>query len=342
MNIVVQVNSRTPGARLSKRTARAYTANADTAPRFWMIGVLWRMLATGIQTGNSMCLLDQTCSVGSGPARHAHPQEEGLYVLKGKVSFQAGGTSFAAGAGSLVTIPRHTEHSFVVEEEAILINFYFPAGFDLWLMGSAVPAKDNKLPPKDLAPPVLEVSKRLSDDYGGLPLTKERSTSANPDAPALPSVNSMKTAESFWFRGDRWSILAEGSSTGGSYSSFEVQLRKGTAYKPFLHDLTDIAYYVFEGDLTFSIDSETIKAGKGCFVFVPRGSLQDFEVISKTARFLCIHTEPGFERVVRTLGIPASESSLPPNSSERQASASRDFQTLFSDLGLREVEARKR
>ena len=147
------------GAALSKQTSRAYATQTETAPGFWMIGILWRMLATGIQTGTAMCLLDQSCPAGSGPTRHAHPQEEGLYVASGTVSFQAGGTSFKAQAGSFITVPRHTEHSFVVDEQAILINFYFPAGFDVWLMGSAVPAHRNELPPKDLAPPVYQLTK---------------------------------------------------------------------------------------------------------------------------------------------------------------------------------------
>ena len=185
---------------ISKRISRAHATHGDTAPNYWMIGVLWRMLVTGVQTGGSLCLLDQVCSSGSGPTRHAHPQEEGLYVASGKVSFQAGGMTMAAEAGAFVAVPRHTEHSFVVDEDAVLINFYFPAGFEMWLMGSAVPAQRNEPPPKSLPPPPMELTKKLSDDYGGLPLTKERSTSANPDALAVPRMASRQTAEKFWFQ----------------------------------------------------------------------------------------------------------------------------------------------
>jgi Cupin domain len=128
-----------------------------------MIGVLWHVLATSVQTGNAMCLLDQLCSKGSGPPRHTHPQEEGLYVASGKVTFNAGGVELVAGTGSLVTVPRHTEHSFIVDDEAILINFYFPAGFDLWLMGSALPAQRNELPPPEAPMPPYQLTRQLSD-----------------------------------------------------------------------------------------------------------------------------------------------------------------------------------
>ena len=129
MSEAITTGSRSGGAVLSKQTARAYMADVDTAPGFWMVGILWRMLATGVQTGNAMCLLNQSCGKGSGPARHAHPQEEGLYVARSKASFQAGGLKPKAEAGCLITIPRQTEHSFVLDEDSTLINFYFPAGF---------------------------------------------------------------------------------------------------------------------------------------------------------------------------------------------------------------------
>ena len=146
---------------ISEQTSRPYVTHAESAPAYWMIGVLWRVLATGVQTGNAMCLLDQFCSKSAGPARHTHPRDEGLYVASGAVTFNAGGSELVAGAGSLVTVPRHTEHSFMVDEEAVLINFYFPAGFDLWLMGSAVPAQRNELPPRSAPMAPYRLTKQL-------------------------------------------------------------------------------------------------------------------------------------------------------------------------------------
>ncbi len=323
---------------LSKRTSRAYAAETETAPGFWMIGILWRMLATGMQTGNSMCLLDQSCPVGSGPTQHAHDQEEGLYVAKGKVSFQAGGKAFEANAGCFVAVPRRTEHSFVVVDEAILINFYFPAGFDAWLMGSAVPAKSNELPPKDLAPPVYHLTKRLSDDYGGLPLTQKRSTSANPNAPALPAVTSPQTADNFSFGGGCWSVLADAGSTGGSYSLFEVEMSQGLAEQPHIHDHTDEAYYVFSGELDFLVDDRVLRLQKGSFVFVPRGSVHTFTVISNSARFLNIHTEPGYERVIRAFGKKIQGPTTPTKTGRQQKDPLSDgLLEIYADIGFRSI-----
>ncbi len=322
---------------ISKRTSRSYVTHADTAPGFWMIGVLWRVLATGVQTGNAMCLLDQFCSKGSGPTRHTHTQDEGLYVASGRVTFSAGGTELVALPGSFVTVPRHTEHSFVVDDDAILVNFYFPAGFDLWLMGSAVPAQRNELPPPDAPKPNWEQMKKLSDDYCGLPMTKERSTSPNPDAPARPTITTRASAENVWFGRGCWSILADATSTGGSYAVFEAELRQGLADAAHVHDETDEAYYVFDGDIEFFLDDEVRRLGKGGFVFVPRGTVHALRVVSGAARFLNIHTRPGYERVIRACGTKAGEPALPPTDWQADNVPSERLAELHADIGMRRI-----
>ncbi len=322
---------------ISKRTSRALATHADTAPGYWMIGVLWRMLATGVQTGNAMCLLDQFCSKGSGPTRHAHTQDEGLYVADGKVTFSAGGTELAAGPGCLVNVPRRTEHSFIVDEDAVLINFYFPAGFDLWLMGSASPALRNELPPSDMPLPPYDLMKTLSDDYTGLPLTRERSTAANPAAPALPAMTSRSTAEAVWFDRGCWSILADAASTGGSYSVFEVELPQGLGEAPRIHDGIDKAYYVLDGALEVLADNEVLSLRKGSFAFVPRGCVHAVRVTSGTARFLNIHTAPGYERVIRAAGRRAEKAGLPPQDWRPDGAASARAREIHADIGLRTV-----
>ncbi len=321
----------------SKQTARAYATHADDAPGYWMIGVLWRVLATGIQTGGAMCLLDQVCSRGSGPARHAHPQEEALYVVSGTVSFSAGGTDLVAGPGSLVTVPRFTEHSFMVDEDAVLINFYFPAGFEMWLMGSAVPAQRDELPPADTPFPPMELTKALSDDYGGLPLTKERSTTANPDAPVAPAVNSRRTAEAIWLDHGCWSVLADAASTGGSYSVFEVEHSLGLVDEPHVSDSADVAIYVLDGELDVLLDSDAEPLRAGSFAFAPRGTVQAIRVTSGTARFLAIHTMPGFERLLRASGKRAPAPVLPLPEQPRHERGPNRVAQLNAELGLRRV-----
>ncbi len=322
---------------LSSRISRAYQAHADTAPGFWMIGVLWRVLATSVQTGGSMCLLDQICSKGSGPTRHSHRQDEGLYVVSGTVRFSAGGTDLTATAGMSVTVPRHTEHSFVIEDDAVLINFYFPGGFDVWLMGSASPALANALPPEGASPPPIALMKRLSQDYDGLPLTQERSTSANPFAPALPTVTSRNIAESLWFQGGRWSILADGASTGGGHCVFEVETTRSADAELQIHDATDVAVYVIEGELRVMVDDRCLTAGEGSFVFVPRGSVYGIRSDTDVARYMVIHTEAGYERLIRAQGTRTVGAGAGPVGTSERTLPSDALEGLRADIGLRRI-----
>ncbi len=55
------------------KTACAFVTIAQDAPAFWQLGNLWRVMATGVRTGNSFCLLDQfVTNDGGGPYTPSH------------------------------------------------------------------------------------------------------------------------------------------------------------------------------------------------------------------------------------------------------------------------------
>lgn len=319
----------------TNQTARAYVQHAASAPSYWMIGVLWRVIATGIQTGGSFCMLDQLCSVGSGPTRHDHPQEEGLYVVDGSVSFQAGGETFTAGPGSFVAVPRHTEHSFIVQKQASLINFYLPAGFELFLMGGAVPAMADTLPPADLPMPPRDLLLTLSDSYGGMPLTQERSTRPNPDASAQPFIAHAATAAAWWYEGCHWSVLADGGSTGGRYCMFEVNLRQGQGIPLHLRNGVDEMHCLLEGEADIRLDGRGEIMTAGSTSFSPRGTATAIRATSATARLLVIHTAPGFARVLKAFGAKTQDAGAP---AVPPAAAGKRMHDLFAEAGWRPVD----
>lgn len=297
---------------LSKKTARAYVISAETAPAYWMIGICWQLLATGVQTGGAFCLADQIVPPGTGPNTHVHPQDEGLYVASRRCIFQAGGKTFEAGRGSFVNIPRHNEHSFTVEEDTRLVTFYLPAGFDVWLMGGAIPAERNgePQPPGSLQPPHQLIEKLGYDYVGGRPDPTERSTRPNPIA-TPPSLSSTDGTELFSYDGAAWAVLADDKSTGGSYCMFEVLMPRGRAEVSHIHDDTDEVVYVLDGEIEVVLDGKRERVGANGLAFAPRGTVHGFLAASPTVRLLTIHTKPGFERVVRRLGTRLETFALP-------------------------------
>jgi len=72
-----------------------------------------------------------------------------------------------------------------------------------------------------------------------------------------------------------YKVTAE--QTGGAYSLFEGTVPPGGGAPPHIHHREDESFYVVDGEFEFSRDGETIKAGPGSLVYVPRGSLHAFE-----------------------------------------------------------------
>jgi quercetin dioxygenase-like cupin family protein len=130
---------------------KPYGVEAKNAPAYWSQGILWTILATADQTGGSYSLMEELCSLNSGPPPHTHEQDEVLYIIEGEVTLIAGSETMTAKAGSLAYIPAHCVHSFRVDaDKTRLLNFYFPGGFEKVITEFGVPAKSRTLPPADV------------------------------------------------------------------------------------------------------------------------------------------------------------------------------------------------
>lgn len=329
-------------------TARAYVVASADAPAFWQIRNLWRVVATGIQTGGSFCAVDQLVNRdGGGPPAHTHTQDEGMYIISGHVSYKAGGMDISADPGSFVLIPKHSEHSFVVDEpDTQLLNFYLPAGFEMLLMGVAVPAQSNELPPPETPVPLppRAMVQRLSDDYGAFavsdlpfadhPTPENMQTKATPGAAVQPALTNAATAPAFWHERGLWTVLADGAATQGNYCLFEATLPQGTAGPAYLHAQSDEVFYVLDGEIEFFLGDRTETAASQSLVFLPRGTVHSYRVTSTTAHVLNLHTPAGFERLVSTVGEPTDVRTLPGPSWTAPEIPEAQRRSLLSDIGL--------
>ncbi len=128
--------------------AMPYVATVEDGPAYWMVDILWVMLASAEQTGGGYSLMWQLCPQGSGPGPHYHDQDEQFFVIDGHITYRACGRELQAGPGSFVLIPRGTVHAFRVDSEtATLLNSYTPAGFERTIMELGERAQTCTLPP---------------------------------------------------------------------------------------------------------------------------------------------------------------------------------------------------
>jgi mannose-6-phosphate isomerase-like protein (cupin superfamily) len=66
---------------------------------------------------------------------------------------------------------------------------------------------------------------------------------------------------------------------------------------PHAHSGEDDAFYMLEGELTFTVDGEEIAAGPGTFVLVPPQVEHTFANRGEAvARFVNVHAPAGFDR----------------------------------------------
>ena len=130
---------------------KPFELNYQQGKPYWMVDILWVVLAERATTNGAFSLMWQLCPEGSGPGPHYHDQDEGFFVMEGQINYVADGQPLVATQGSFVWIPRGTVHSFRVESEtATLLNFYTPAGFEQVIMAGGLPAEAFTLPPEGL------------------------------------------------------------------------------------------------------------------------------------------------------------------------------------------------
>ena len=81
----------------------------------------------------------------------------------------------------------------------------------------------------------------------------------------------------------------------------------------FLHTHVPMeTFWILEGEMTFYVGDQTIKAHPGSFLFGPKGVPHAFTVDSGPARLLFVLSPAGFEDLVRDMGEPARALTMPP------------------------------
>lgn len=119
--------------------------------------------------------------------------------------------------------------------------------------------------------------------------------------------------QAVWFLGTLMTVKATGAGTAGAFGLIEQVLPAGFGPPPHVHHAEDEAFYILEGEFTFSCGEQTIEAGPGSFVFLPRGVVHAFRVGgAASARLLQLNAPAGLERFFAEAGEPARERALPP------------------------------
>ena len=117
--------------------------------------------------------------------------------------------------------------------------------------------------------------------------------------------------EARWWLGGLATIKATGKETDGHYTLVEVLEPEGE--QPLhVHHREDEGFWVLEGEVTFEVGEETIKASPGSFLLGPKDVPHRYTVDSGPARMLFVLSPAGFEEFIYATSEPAKERALPP------------------------------
>lgn len=94
--------------------------------------------------------------------------------------------------------------------------------------------------------------------------------------------------------GDTLTLKAGGAQTNGAYDLLTFTSEPGAGPPLHIHHQHEEAFLVIEGHLTLRAGDESISAGPGSFVLVPRGTPHTYRVASSTpARYLALLSPGG-------------------------------------------------
>ena len=133
-------------------------------------GVSYTILLTATASGGTIGVFQSEDFPGYGPPRHIHHDaDETFVVLAGEVDFLLAGVVSHRGPGSLIFVPRGTEHAFCVRSDtsARMMTVMTPGGFEGFFRAMA---HGGYKIPQDMAQ-IAPIAAAYKLEFTGPPLT---------------------------------------------------------------------------------------------------------------------------------------------------------------------------
>src|SRR5919107_2795957 len=111
----------------------------------WVVDELMTFKASGEDTGGAYSLTDSVVPRGGGPPPHIHHREdEDFWVLEGELEVMVGETTFKAGVGSFVHLPKDIPHAYetVSTGPARVLTLMVPGGAEKFFEAVGKPGSD--------------------------------------------------------------------------------------------------------------------------------------------------------------------------------------------------------
>src|SRR4028118_183362 len=134
--------------------------------------------------------------------------------------------------------------------------------------------------------------------------SKEVLANAEADVASRTFAYEPGEGEALWWIGMLATIKATAEQTGGRYTLVEVLAPEGFASPLHVYHYEDEGFWILEGEMTFYVGDQTVKAHPGSFLFGPKEVPHAFAVDSGPARLLFVLSPRGRGGPVRGVGEP--------------------------------------
>ena len=149
--------------------AQIIQLHSGEGPAYSAVGDVYRILATGEQTGGAYVLSEARVLPGGGPPPHIHRREdEAFFVLEGEITFILGDTKVMAKPGTFIHGPRGIPHAFKNEGNvpARMLILVTPPGFEKFIAEMAQPVASFESPPTPVTPADIHKLLAVAPNYG--------------------------------------------------------------------------------------------------------------------------------------------------------------------------------
>ncbi|MGW2373630.1 MULTISPECIES: cupin domain-containing protein [Kitasatospora] len=134
-----------------------------------------------------------------------------------------------------------------------------------------------------------------------------------------------------WSGEEAGRFLLRSEDTGGQYSFYEVTVPAGQGSHFHVHEDTDEAFYIVEGEFEIHLGDVVHRAPAGTVVYGPRGVVHAFRnTLDEPGRMLCVTTPGGIERFFEELSTLMKQDP-PADWSQMQELATRHRIVAFPD-----------
>src|SRR5436190_2282985 len=136
---------------------------------FSAVGDVYRILASGRQTGDVYTLSEIRVSPNNGPPPHVHSREdESFFVVEGEITFRIGDEKIVAQPGTFILGPRGVAHTFknTGQSPARMLVLVMPPGFENFVNEFAQPVPSFDSPPIPVSQNEIDKLLAAAPNYG--------------------------------------------------------------------------------------------------------------------------------------------------------------------------------